>query len=788
LLTAILGVLLLTILVRRAGPAKLLEGIAGLGWGVSLIIALGGAAHVVKTWSWRLTLLEEKRQSSFMRMLALRLVSEAVGQFGAFGQLFGDTLRVSLLSSTVPVSSGITSVTLDRAFFVVSAAVFTTAGLVALLAILPLPHALSLYAGLFALVLLAATVLLAAAVRRRWAVLSVSARVLGRVRYFSGWVERRRSLIESVENKLLDFYHRTPGAFWFSFALNLAGQCAAILEVYLILWLMGVQRSFLAALAIEALTKLVNVVGLFNPGNVGTYEGGTMLIAKIFGLSGGQGLTLGLTRRIRAIFWAAIGGLCLVLLSKSKKPDHTRTLRETRSENPPAKHSPMVVILANNAQGYSRFGAPHPRIGALPLLLRAILGAQKAGAARIVVVVNRISSPWIRRDLLGTGRLPTTVEWVELGAGETAIPSFLGQLATEETRNVVLIDGDRAYHPSLHQGASGWKGDGDALALVTGQQLAGIYVLSGEVTMELANHGPSNIGCLDDLHAWLMSTHRVECKAVEEDKWQRILTPEDRILAEQKLDRWLVKPTDGIFARLNRRVSTPLSRQAIRFPITPNMVSLFTLFISFIAGLFYAGGGYLYMLLGAIFSLLSSILDGCDGEVARLKLQESDFGCWLDSICDHLYYLFIFAGMMIGLIRTSGTKTYVAWGGLFLFGAILSFLTTSLQRRQLTNGRPEQLLGIWQKQTERRQSNPLLYLARHTEFIIRRCFLPYLLLFFALFNITNVVFVLAAIGVNVVWPMALYSYRAFTPPAPKDRGVEQCPNRRSLTTRTQQLT
>jgi phosphatidylglycerophosphate synthase len=191
------------------------------------------------------------------------------------------------------------------------------------------------------------------------------------------------------------------------------------------------------------------------------------------------------------------------------------------------------------------------------------------------------------------------------------------------------------------------------------------------------------------------------------------------------------------------------------------MVSLFTLGVSFIAGLFFAFGGYRNMLVGAILSLFASILDGCDGEVARLKLQESDFGCWLETICDYLYYLFIFAGMTIGLVRSSGTKSYFVWGGLLIFGAVVSFLVTGLQRHRLTAGRPEQLLTIWQTQAARRRSNPFLYIGRHTEFIIRRCFLPYAILFFALFNITQVAFILSAVGANIVWLIALYSHRTF---------------------------
>ena len=43
--------------------------------------------------------------------------------------------------------------------------------------------------------------------------------------------------------------------------------------------------------------------------------------------------------------------------------------------------------------------------------------------------------------------------------------------------------------------------------------------------------------------------------------WQAVASEKDRMAAETKLDSWLVKPTDGIFARMNRRVSIPISRQ-----------------------------------------------------------------------------------------------------------------------------------------------------------------------------------------------------------------------------------
>ena len=191
------------------------------------------------------------------------------------------------------------------------------------------------------------------------------------------------------------------------------------------------------------------------------------------------------------------------------------------------------------------------------------------------------------------------------------------------------------------------------------------------------------------------------------------------------------------------------------------MVSVFTLGVSFLAGVFFALGGWGHMLLGAILSVFASILDGCDGEVARLKLQESAFGCWLETVCDYLYYVFIFAGMMIGLLSRS--HTYMVWGAVLCFGAVGSFLATAAQRHRMAADRPEQYLSRWQAQASRRLSNPFLYLGRHTEFLIRRCCMPYLFLAFALFGVTHLAFIGAAIASNIVWPIALYSYFTFEP-------------------------
>jgi uncharacterized protein (TIRG00374 family) len=310
---------LLVYLVKLEGPGILLQNAKNIGWKMILVIALAGFAHVVKTWAWRLALLGEAKRISFWRTLSLRLISEAIGQLGFVGLVFGESTRVALLGSGVPVTSAISSVAMDRGLFIVTGAVVTITGICAAAFVVAFSGALRLYAGLFVIAVLFLLGLAALALHKEWPLFSKPARAAGRIPWFHGWIESKKAVIESVESQFLQFHRRAPGTFWLSLSLNFASHLLAILEVYLILHLLGARVSFVGALILESLTKLINVIGAAIPGNLGTYEGGNMVIGKLAGLSGTQGLTLGFCRRARAVFWAIVGVICLAWYSRSNE-------------------------------------------------------------------------------------------------------------------------------------------------------------------------------------------------------------------------------------------------------------------------------------------------------------------------------------------------------------------------------------------------------------------------------------------------------------------------------------
>lgn len=315
---ALLGLGLLGYLVFRTGPGVVWKQVQEVGWGLALVIILGGFYQFIKTCAWRQTFVCDITGLSWSRSFGVQLVSDAAGQLGLAGKLIGEGLRVSLLGSVVSLPRGISAAAIDGGLHTLSAAAVTVLGIIATLLLAPLSAGWRFYALLLATVLLAAVILAAVAVASRWPLMGDAARAIGRLPLLHNWVAAKEPIIDSAEHNLLTFHRDAPAAFWASLTLNLLCHTLAVLEVYLILRFMGAHVAVVSAFVTEGLTKVINLVGVLNPGNLGTYEGGNMLIAKILGVPGTAGLTLALCRRARAVFWAGVGAMCMIVMKRAE--------------------------------------------------------------------------------------------------------------------------------------------------------------------------------------------------------------------------------------------------------------------------------------------------------------------------------------------------------------------------------------------------------------------------------------------------------------------------------------
>ncbi|MBN2803488.1 MAG: CDP-alcohol phosphatidyltransferase family protein [Deltaproteobacteria bacterium] len=122
--------------------------------------------------------------------------------------------------------------------------------------------------------------------------------------------------------------------------------------------------------------------------------------------------------------------------------------------------------------------------------------------------------------------------------------------------------------------------------------------------------------------------------------------------AKTILFRSLIKPIDGFISKnVNRKFSLFITSGLIKTSLTPNQVTFFSMIIGMFSGIAaYFGGEYFWSLIiaGVLFQT-QSMLDGCDGEIARLKYMFSLKGQWLDTISDDLTNYIFFLGLGLGL-------------------------------------------------------------------------------------------------------------------------------------------
>lgn len=144
--------------------------------------------------------------------------------------------------------------------------------------------------------------------------------------------------------------------------------------------------------------------------------------------------------------------------------------------------------------------------------------------------------------------------------------------------------------------------------------------------------------------------------------------------AKNTLSQGLCKPTDGPISKyLNRPLSIKISSFLVKFHIEPNHLTLFSFVLSVLAAVSFYMGQYVWIVIGGILVQLSSIFDGCDGEIARLKYKQSRFGAWLDRVLDRYADGLIF----VGITHAVFVATPNQWVLLAGFGAIMGAFMNS---------------------------------------------------------------------------------------------------------------
>jgi hypothetical protein len=144
------------------------------------------------------------------------------------------------------------------------------------------------------------------------------------------------------------------------------------------------------------------------------------------------------------------------------------------------------------------------------------------------------------------------------------------------------------------------------------------------------------------------------------------------------------KSQDGFVSRyLNRPISRAITRTLLRFPTTPNAWTWWIFPIPIVAALILAQGTYRSFVWGLVLFQVFSILDGCDGEIARAKFMESARGRQLDDLFDVLSNILLVLGLGFGL-----RQAHPHFGWLFLAEGIAAGALIAINEWYLATRKP----------------------------------------------------------------------------------------------------
>jgi phosphatidylglycerophosphate synthase len=169
-----------------------------------------------------------------------------------------------------------------------------------------------------------------------------------------------------------------------------------------------------------------------------------------------------------------------------------------------------------------------------------------------------------------------------------------------------------------------------------------------------------------------------------EGAWEQIASAGQIEDIERRFLRHSGKSQDGLVSRyLNRPVSRTITRFLLPTQVTPDGWTWLIFPIPVIAALIMARGTYWSFVWGLILFQVFSILDGCDGEIARAKFLESERGRRLDDLFDVLSNILLVLGVGAGL-----RHAHPQFGGVYLIEGILAATLIAVSEWYLAAGTP----------------------------------------------------------------------------------------------------
>jgi len=201
----------------------------------------------------------------------------------------------------------------------------------------------------------------------------------------------------------------------------------------------------------------------------------------------------------------------------------------------------------------------------------------------------------------------------------------------------------------------------------------GIFYCNTDIFEALQKAHINGFHSLSDGIRELVKEKKVKAVHVTGQSWLDVDTPEALTEGKRRMIDNLGKNSeDGFISKwLNRKISKRISKLLVKTSITPNQITIISFLLSLVGAFLIAMGYRIESICGALIIQFASILDGCDGEVARLKKIQTRGGAWLDTILDR--YADVILALAVTYVTATPQNSSIHWmvGFLCMSGLVL---------------------------------------------------------------------------------------------------------------------
>jgi phosphatidylglycerophosphate synthase len=326
--------------------------------------------------------------------------------------------------------------------------------------------------------------------------------------------------------------------------------------------------------------------------------------------------------------------------------------------------SGALLVVVPSASNGGPSVSPATIVAGLPLITRIIRAAKTSGYADVLVsdmdaairgLVERAGAAVLTPSRAGDDRLRRRI--VVIPANVVPQSRWLRSLLNEP------IESERLYV------------DGASVMLVETARSAAVIAAAARSVS-----APALVGALANVFD-------KDPQPLRRDGCFAVASAGEVAEAETWLLQSLIKENEGFMSRhFERRISLAITRRLVRTGVTPDMMTLTSLAVGLTGAPFFLSSSPALQLAGSLLFLVHSILDGCDGELARLKFLQSRRGAILDYWGDNAVHVAVFLCIAIGWALSAGTAWPLVLGAVAAVGtlgsAAMMFERTAADRRE----------------------------------------------------------------------------------------------------------